>query len=297
MWVWYERKSLRSLGNNTTNRIEALNRALKALFRAVKRTRMDFADCVESLLKFLTLNDTSIQYSEYLNTEKTPYANHPVYGAVLSDYGKLLTKKALKLICFQLIEYDAEKASYRIQNLDHNSYVVKNCKTENTHTLQMEPVSKEEQNVTGCQEMFVCSCFFNSAFGLLCQHILHVRSTLQSEEKLLTNCISRWYRAYQGVVCDFLPAATMDLLVSHANDDDVEEFAEASRYDTMPRERRYTIALLEAKKLCNIIAEFAGATFDRNDVELGTEELFVISDETSHPQRGDWILYFHLTHP
>ena len=134
----------------------------------------------------------------------------------------------------------------------------------------MEPAPKENQSVTKCEEMFVCSCFFNSAFGLFCRHILHVRKSLQSEKKLLTDCIARWHCGHQSVVSDFLPAAAMELLESHANDDDVEEFAEAARYDTMPRERRFAIALLKAKKLSNMIDEFGGATFDSHILLLQT---------------------------
>ena len=44
----------------------------------------------------------------------TAYVNHTLYGAVLTDYGKLLTKKALKLIYYQLVKYNAEKEWYQI---------------------------------------------------------------------------------------------------------------------------------------------------------------------------------------
>ena len=170
MWVWYDRKKQRTLGNNTTNRIEALNRALKQLFRAVKRTRMNFSECVTSLLKFLTLSDNSLKYSEFINAEKTPYVHHAQYGEQLTQLGKTLTQKALRLILYQLQKYDEEKALYKVDDFGHGAMVIKNTKSDNSYSIQTE-ISNDGKAAP--EEIMTCSCSFNSTFGLFCRHIMH----------------------------------------------------------------------------------------------------------------------------
>ena len=136
MWVRYHRKMQRTLGNNTTNRLEALNRSLKALFKTISRTRMKFPESVDALLRYLASSDIVSTYREYLNTEKTPYVNFGSHSKELSDIGKVLTMAAIKLLATQFNKPQKQVSHSVLEQLGVKDWVVIHTETAQRYFFQ-----------------------------------------------------------------------------------------------------------------------------------------------------------------
>jgi len=192
MWAFYARKELPTLANQTTNRVEALNRAIKAVFRAVQRTSMTFAKAVQTLLKFLVLTDVSVTYTDFVNIEKTPYVIHQQFGGVLKTAGSRLTGQALRLITVQLSKLANEVDYLKTEDLGDGAIVVKNAISNVSYSLQIEPATNDVKGIT--TSMLTCSCFFSCTFGLPCRHVFLIRKTLENNEFFFSDCVPRWNR-------------------------------------------------------------------------------------------------------
>ena len=108
---------------------------------------------------------------------------------------------------------------------------------------------------------YSCSCFFNSAFGLFCSHIMLIRQENDGTDYSLRDCIPRWRRDYTGPAIEFLESPLASVAAMAAHGDDEQMLLDVIRYDALPKEKRYTKALEALKPVASFVSEFGGQTF------------------------------------
>ena len=263
LWAHYERKDVLRLGNNTTNRVEAVNRAVKAVFKGVQRTRMKVSEAVSTLIKFLLLTDASSAHTEFLNHTKRTYVNDPDLRELLAMAGNFLTPSAVRLLVWQLRKYELEKKEFERQEMDHQNWTVTHTKINRTYSQQVEETGMVGELSGSQSDRITCSCAVNSTFGLPCKHIFFLRQHNEEETLELNDCLPRWLRRYTGPDVEFLSSALCIQAASACLEHDMDDLLDVPKEmtDTLSEQARYTQALAIAKKLCSTISMFGGKSY------------------------------------
>ncbi|OWA53465.1 hypothetical protein BV898_17893 [Hypsibius exemplaris] len=219
---------------------------------------MTFAKAVQILLKVLVLNDVSVTYGEYLNSEKTPYVIDSNFGTLLCTAGKHLTGQALRLMYTQIKKLDTEQTDFSEKTLADGEYVLRNLKTMITYSLQEEVTINFTTNEK--DTMITCSCFFSCTFGLPCRHVMSHRQTLITSVFSFEDCQNRWFRKFTGPDIEFMRSGIF-LLAEQGVENVEAEFNTAVKHQAVPKERRYNKALVIAKDMASVVSEYGGSSF------------------------------------
>ncbi|XP_055355045.1 zinc finger SWIM domain-containing protein 1-like [Paramacrobiotus metropolitanus] len=169
MWCMAKRRELRTFGNNTTNRIERFFLTVKTALRGSGRSiakRFHLTECIEIVMSVIDHKANLAKYQDYINMAKTMILHKFPIPEIGSAIEAKVTDFAARVIRGQCVLY--LKETYEVNpGAERGSWVVANTKGGRTYE-----VTERLDQPTRC---FVCNCYINCSFGLLCRHIIHVR--------------------------------------------------------------------------------------------------------------------------
>ncbi|CAF1379625.1 unnamed protein product [Didymodactylos carnosus] len=181
-WIFYMRKNITTLLNNTNNRIESFYAYVKRTFRQ-RNCIPHMGEAIEILMKMLHLKSDTQQYRNFTQSltvyQKNYNHNHQEF---LNYCGRVLSDKACDLINNELIKMDT--GTFVIdeeEDKENDNIIITNSTT--TRTYETKP------------NKLICSCYFNSTTSLPCCHILMYLKKNDGLNSINENLIQqRWLR-------------------------------------------------------------------------------------------------------
>jgi hypothetical protein len=176
------RKGLRTLGNNTTNRIERFFLTVKIALRGAGNSiakRYHLTECIELVMETITSKAESSTYHEFINTAKVLKLHDFPVPEIADSVGQSLTLFASKVVRVQSQLYLSE--NYIVES-SFDAWTVENVRTKHIYDVQ---------DFNGS---LLCSCYTNCSFGIPCRHILTVRKTKNEPIFNLSDVLPKWLR-------------------------------------------------------------------------------------------------------
>ena len=101
-------------------------------------------------------------YTQFINQTRKTHVYHQEFSADLDMAGIQLTDFAVRLLRSELLRYERQRSSLRVEDWGGNNYSVHNSVYNKEYHIVLEAGGG-------------CDCTFSSAFAIACRHVVAIR--------------------------------------------------------------------------------------------------------------------------